>query len=114
MGTHVLFDEAHMTVPANKAPLVAQALQRLRYYAREQWIDAAIIQEHTADQDRHILIERLTKTSIAPTHSTLDSAGLDVHNDMDEFSLKPGQVKVVLTGIAAKAPSGTYLCCATW
>ena len=42
MGTHVLIDEAHMSVPANKAPLAAQSLQRLSYYAREQWIDTAI------------------------------------------------------------------------
>ena len=34
-GQHVLFDEAHMTVPAAKAPLAAQALQRLGYYVRE-------------------------------------------------------------------------------
>ncbi len=28
---------------------------------------------------------------------------------MDAFTLQPGDIKVVLTGIAAKAPSGTYL-----
>ena len=109
MGTHILFDEAHMTVPANKAPLAAQALQRLGYYAREQWIDTSVKQEFAADRDRHILIERLTKTSIPPTRSTPDSVGLDLHSDMDEFELLPGDLKVVTTGIAAKAPSGTYL-----
>ena len=109
MGTHVLFDEAHMTVPASKAPLAAQALQRLGYYSREQWIDTAVLQEHDADVHRHLLIERLTPTSTAPSRSTPDSAGLDLHSDMDSFILQPGEIKVTLTGIAAKSPSGTYL-----
>ncbi len=83
MGMHVLFDEAHMTVPANKAPLAVQALQRIGYYAREQWIDSAVIQEHDADIHHHLLIQRLTSMAIAPTRSTPESAGLDLHSDVD-------------------------------
>ena len=48
-GTHVMFDEAHMTVPAAQAPLAAQALQRLGYYTRESWIDADVMQTFQAD-----------------------------------------------------------------
>ena len=109
MGTHVLFDEAHMTVPANKAPLAAQALQRLGYYARETWIDDAVKQEHSADINNQLLIERLTATATPPSRSTDESIGLDLHSDMDDTILEPGAVKVVLTGIAAKSPSGSYL-----
>ena len=37
--THVNFDEAHLSVPARKAPLAAEALQRLGYSNRESWTD---------------------------------------------------------------------------
>ena len=108
-GTHVMFDEAHMTVPAAKAPLAAQALQRLGYYTRETWIDTAVSQEHEADVNRDILIEKTTATAVTPSRSTEESIGIDLHSDMDDIVLKPGDLKVILTGIAAKAPSGTYL-----
>ena len=48
MGQHVIFDEAHMSVPAGKAPLAAQALQRLGYYVKESWVN----DEKTKDQER--------------------------------------------------------------
>ena len=108
-GTHVMFDEAHMTVPAAKAPLAAQALQRLGYYTRETWIDEEILQEHHADRNRDILIEKTTATAVTPTRSTSESIGIDIHSDMDDLVIPPGELKVILTGIAAKAPSGTYL-----
>ena len=108
-GTHVMFDEAHMTVPASHAPLAAQALQRLGYYTRESWIDDTVKQEQSADINRQILIEKITETAIAPNRSTPESIGLDIYSDQDDTIVKPGEVKVVLTGIAAKAPSGTYL-----
>ena len=37
IGSHVIFDEAHMSVPTNTAPLAAQALQRLGYHNDESW-----------------------------------------------------------------------------
>ena len=37
LGTHIIFDEAHISVPASKAPLAAEALQRLGYRASEEW-----------------------------------------------------------------------------
>ena len=37
IGQHVIFDEAHITVPAGYVPLVAEALQRLGYYVNESW-----------------------------------------------------------------------------
>jgi len=57
--THVMFDEAHMTVPAAKAPLAAQALQQLGYYTRESWIDYEVMQEFDADKNRDVLIESI-------------------------------------------------------
>ena len=38
-GQHVIFDEAHMMVPAGHAPLAAQMLQRLGYYVKETWVE---------------------------------------------------------------------------
>jgi len=37
-GTHGIFDEAHMATPAAKAPLAAQALQRLGYHQNESCV----------------------------------------------------------------------------
>lgn len=34
IGQHIIFDEAHMTIPAGYAPLAAQALQRLGYHVK--------------------------------------------------------------------------------
>ena len=41
-ATHLIFDEAHFTAPGNKAPIAAQTLQRLGYYAKEDWIQEVI------------------------------------------------------------------------
>lgn len=68
-----------------------------------------MIQERTADINREILIEKLTDTAVVPTRSTEESIGLDIHSNMDDITIKPGKCKVILTGIAAKSPSGTYL-----
>ena len=67
------------------------------------------MQEYDADRNRDVLVEKLTGTAITPSRSTPESIGLDLHSDMDEIQIEPGGTKVVLTGIAAKAPSGTYL-----
>lgn len=66
LGTHVIFDEAHMSVPARKAPLAAEALQCVGYYNREQWISDHICEEFKADSTLSMCIQRLTETSTLP------------------------------------------------
>ena len=108
-GRHVLFDEAHMTVPAAKAPFAAQALQRLGYYVRESWIDTSATSEHKPDLTNSMQIERLTSTAIVPARATEDSIGFDLHLDLDTVTVQPNSTSLLPTGIAAKAPAGTYL-----
>jgi len=108
-GRHVLFDEAHMTVPAGKAPLAAQALQRLGYYVRESWIDTTRSSEHASDLTNSMQVQLLTSTAIPPTRATENSIGFDVHLDLDTVTIQPNSTSLLSTGIAAKAPAGTYL-----
>jgi dUTP pyrophosphatase len=112
LGTHLIFDEAHMSVPARKAPIAAESLQRLGYYNREQWIDDVIRDQHTADSNNRIAIQRRTESAIIPTRGTPDSIGLDLHSDEPDFILQPGETRTISTGISAAALPGTYLCIA--
>ena len=108
-GRHVLFDEAHMTVPAAKAPFAAQALQRLGYYVRESWIDTSTTSERASDLRNTMQVQLLTSTALPPTRATENSIGFDLHLDMDAVTVLPNSTSLLSTGIAAKAPPGTYL-----
>ncbi len=109
LGTHVIFDEAHMSVPARKAPLAAEALQRVGYYNREQWIDDNVRSEFKADSNGCVRTRKLTDTAITPTKGTAGSIGLDLHSDMDTVTISPGETIIFKTGIAAAPPPGCYL-----
>jgi deoxyuridine 5'-triphosphate nucleotidohydrolase len=109
LGTHVIFDEAHMSVPARKAPLAAEALQRVGYYNREQWITDDIRDEFQADSNSIMRVQRLSDTAILPTRGTEASVGYDLCSDIEEYVLQPGQTHIFQTGIAAASPPGCYL-----
>lgn len=109
LGTHVIFDEAHMSVPARKAPLASEALQRVGYYNHEQYINDDIRDEFKADSTFLMRVQRLTETAIIPHRGTDDLIGYDLCSDMDDLVLNPGQTHVVQTGIAVAAPPGCYL-----
>lgn len=53
-------------------------------------------------------IKRLTKTAILPTRGSTYSAGADLYAD-EEKIINPGQRALIATGVAAKAPEGTYI-----
>ena len=108
-GQHVMFNEAHMTVPAGRAPLAAQALQRLGYYVRESWIDQELKSEYNSDLDNVMQIEKLSKTAIVLSRATPSSIGYDLLLDVTNITIQAGETKLLPTGIAAKAPAGTYL-----
>jgi deoxyuridine 5'-triphosphate nucleotidohydrolase len=109
LGTHVIFVEAQMSVPARKAPLSAEALQRVRYYNWEQWINGRFCDEFKADSSQHIQMQQMTPTAILPTRGTKDSIGLDLYSDMDDITILPDETLIFQTGIQAAAPPGTYL-----
>jgi len=105
-GTHVLFDEAHMSVAAQKAPLAAQALQRLGYSVRESWMRASDQSDHVLRNDA-FMVQQLRSTAIYPSRATAESIGFDIHADHDDpIVIAPGRIGVIPT---ARAPVGTYL-----
>jgi deoxyuridine 5'-triphosphate nucleotidohydrolase len=108
-GQHVMFDEAHMTVPAGRAPLAAQALQRLGYYVKESWIDTELKSEYNSSVNNILQVVKLTETAVEPSRATPHSIGYDLHLDIDNVTIPAGGTKLLPTGIAAKAPDGTYL-----
>jgi len=77
-GHHVIFDEAHMSVPANRAPLAVESLQRLGYYSREAWIDDDIKSEMSSDIRNTIQVELRTDSATPPSRGTVDFIGFDL------------------------------------
>ncbi|GFH58223.1 hypothetical protein CTEN210_14699 [Chaetoceros tenuissimus] len=102
-GTHVIFDEAHMTTISSNAPMAAQALQRLGYTSRERYKFEG---EISTDED--LQVQLLSETSVIPARGTEDSIGYDICSNA-KLTLFPNKMTIVPTGIACTAPSGTYL-----
>jgi deoxyuridine 5'-triphosphate nucleotidohydrolase len=105
-GTHVIFDEAHMSTPASKAPLAAEALQRLGYSFREDWVTKA----RSTSTSENLQVLKLSKSAQVPVRSSSDSIGYDLFADMEvPMDIKPSQLITIPTGIALTPPSGTYI-----
>ena len=103
-STHIIFDEAHMSEPASQAPLAAQTLQRLGYYAKEDWI----VDEEEENQTS-LLLQQLSSTSTIPTRATPSSIGYDLHADLPHKLIIPaGTIMPIPTGLAMQCPTGTY------
>lgn len=108
-GRHALFDEAHFTVPAAKAPLAAQTLQRLGYLQKESWLNLEERTKHSQTIHNDLHICPLTTTAIVPTQGTDESVGYDLFLDSDSIRIEPNAVVLLSTGIAARPPKGSYL-----
>jgi dUTP pyrophosphatase len=105
IGTHFIYDKAHMTIPVSKAPLAAQTLQRLGYYSKEDWIEE-LFQDATHSK---LLVQQLTKTAITPSRSTTDSIGYDLHLDLEQdITIPAGTIMPLPTRIAIQCLKGTY------
>ena len=105
IGAHVYFDEAHMSSPAGKAPLAAQALQRLGYNQVKSWT-----KEHPTlkRKNSQVSVELLTPTAKLPTRGTPGSIVYDVTNPGESFTLTAGETKVIQLDLALTPPSGSY------
>ena len=99
VGSFIDFDEAHMTVPTIKAPLAAQALQRVGYCVQEP----KEIQE--------------TSDILVTTHLLHDKAKppkQHQHNqlilclDGDPTVIKPHQTRLIQTGISCSSNNNNY------
>ncbi len=56
-----------------------------------------------------VKIKKLRENAKLPSRGTPDSAGMDLYACVDsEFTLEPGQLKVVPTGVAIALPSNEY------
>lgn len=108
-GRHALFDEAHFTVPAAKAPLAAQTLQRLGYLQKESWLDLDEQLKHTQAINDELHVCPLTHTAIVPKQGKDESVGYDLFLDSDSIQIEPNAVVLLSTGIAARPPKGSYL-----
>jgi len=106
IGSHVIFDEAHMSVPTNTAPLAAQALQRLGYHRDESWRKT----EHSHNEQNLIAkIQLLSKTARLPTKETTSSIGYDVYNPrLEVTTIKPNETITIPLDIAIKPPMDSY------
>ena len=101
-ATHVFYDEAYMSLPAQRAPLAAQTLQRLGYGYKEQWIV-------TESAKKQVLIQLLLPHSKIPLKSTDSSIGYDLFSSSnDPITILPNQLQIIPTGIALQCPMGTY------
>ncbi len=108
-AAHIIYDEAHFTTPANKAPIAAQTLQRLGYYAKEDWIAETTAELDEEHQARELQVQKLTPTATIPSRSTEQSVGYDLHFDSDDhIIIPPGEIQTLSTGIAIKCPVNTY------
>ena len=106
IGTHVLFDEAHMTTPAGKAPLAAQTLQRLGYSNKEY---PSELPRHTNKNMNTLQIVKMSPNIRTPNRATKDSIGYDIHSASDtNILIEAGKAVVIPTGLKIKPPSGTY------
>lgn len=97
-----------MTVPAGRAPLAAQALQRLGYHLRESWVQQEMDEKH-APNTKKLQIKKITPTAQLPTQDMPESIGYDLYLDLPEIVIPPGEIGLLPTGISARPPNGSYI-----
>ena len=97
ISTHVLFDEAHLSVPQSMAPIASQALQRSGYTPEN-------------DTPKPIKFKILSSHATTPSLSTPESIGLDIYSASTEpIIIEPNCVASIPTDIAMEPPAGTYV-----
>jgi dUTP pyrophosphatase len=93
------------SIVAQMVGLWAQTLQRLGYYAKEDWTTEVSEDE----QQSHLLIQSLSENSTMPTRATSDSIGYDLYSSStSEITIPAGGILPIPTGIAIQCPTGTY------
>jgi hypothetical protein len=88
LATHVIFDEAHLSSKSKDVPLAAETLQRLGYYAREDWLDDIV--EIDLNSNTDLLIQKLDENTTVPKRSTTGSIGYDLtYNGTTNIIINP-------------------------
>ena len=96
LGTHAIFDEAHMATPASKASLAAQALQRLGYHMNESWVKDKN-NKHHADNTDPLLVQKISATTKVPERGSTKAAGHDLFSDKTTTTIQPNEIQLVPT-----------------
>ena len=100
IGSWIKFDEAHMTVPAQHAPLAAQALQRVGYHVHES---------DTSIDDDATLTVHLHSATAKPIQPSIKTNMYLLHLDINSTVLKPSETKLLPTGNSFTIPPGYNL-----
>jgi hypothetical protein len=79
--------------------IAAQTLQRLGYYAKEDWVDVL----NSDDDSNNLLIQKLSESAVLPIRATTDSIGYDLYADNAvPITIPAGEIIPIPTGIAIK------------
>ena len=54
-------------------------------------------------------MKQITETATLPNRASKEAIGYDVYLDAPEATIKPEELKLLTTGIAARPPDGTYI-----
>jgi dUTP pyrophosphatase len=121
-ATHVIFDEAGMTLPAADCSPTAKALQELGYGTAQEETEEIHSEPETTDVHTpisrpstdpintnvaHLKVKCLSINATIPTRATDGSVGYDVFSAVDTI-LQPKTRKAVPLDIAIEPPVGTY------
>ena len=104
MGTHILFDEAHFTIPASQTPFTAQALQLLGY---SNFNNAFQLGKFLSSAKLRIAL--VNSDVISPTKPSLESIELDVFHSMANTCTQPLECKVDDTCLQITSPPDLYI-----
>ena len=78
-----------MSVPAQHAPLAAQALQRVGYLQKEK---------PTSDAKPKVKVQLLLTSTARPLQPSNKNGQFDLHLDIDPTLIPPSQTKLLSTG----------------
>ena len=102
VGSFIEFDEAHMSVPAQKAPLAAQALQRVGYYINEPENDTPVLLKDK------LTVKLLTKSVKYPRQLSGGPIALTMDSD-SPITIQPKETTLIQTGLSISAKYHKYL-----
>ena len=102
-ATHLIYDEACMTLPSHKVPIAARTLQILGYDLEPKVLSQQV-------QGSSLKVQKLTKDAKLPSQATQDSVGYDIHSNLtQDIIIEPKQIAIIPTGLAMDPPPGTYI-----
>lgn len=101
IGSFVEFDEAHMSVPAQAAPLAAQALQRVGYYVKETE------ESQPLPSNPKINVHLHSSTARHPRQYKNGSVILQMDNDVP-IIIRPKSTSLIQTGLSMSSSTHDY------